>query len=129
MWIDERRSPHVQFSKPIVFWRYKDGSIGVAASDRSKPPKGADRIECNNRAEYQRYSKELNQQFQGRENKRQEDYMRVYEQQVAERRGKLSWLMANESDPAAREIYREALERKGDPQKADLREWYSEVME
>lgn len=73
--------------------------------------------------------RELNSSLRGRENAKQERYLEHYERQVSERRARLTWLMANESDPAAKDIYREALERKGDPQKADLREWYSEVME
>lgn len=73
--------------------------------------------------------RELNSSLRGQENAKQERYLEQYERQVSERRGRLTWLMANESDPAAREIYQKALEQKGDPIKADLREWYSEVME
>lgn len=52
------------------------------------------------------------------------------EQMEKHQRSELAWKMANESDPIAKDIYREALERTPARRgSADLREFFSVAME
>lgn len=122
------RSPHQQFSTPVVFWRYQDGKLGVAGSATARTPKNADRVEARNMAEYRQLTKQLNHQWAGKESRKEEVYREHLERQESERRGRLTWAMGQESDPAAREIYRAALEHKREDQ-VDRREYFSEGIE
>lgn len=123
-------SPHRQFQDPIVMWKYSDGSLGVAGGTDSRTPKGAERIEIRSLGEYRTYAKELNNQLRSREEKREEGYRRDREKMESEVRSNLSWMMGQESDPTARDIYRAALERvQGGSEKLPFSEYFSMVTE
>ena len=129
LWISSR-SPHAQLSTPIVMWRYADGSLGVAGGADSRTPKNAERVEIRSAGEYRRYAKEINSQLSSRERLREEKFIEVREQIEKEFRSSLSYKMGQESDPVARDIYREALERGKDRAKpASFGEFFSVAME
>lgn len=104
-------SPHRQLQTPVVFWRYSDGTMGIAASANSRTPKDAERVEARSFGDYRRHTKELNNQLRSKEMRREESFLKQKEQIEKAHRSQLSHMMANESDPAARDIYREALDR------------------
>lgn len=122
-------SPHRQLRDPIVMFRYADGKLGPAGHRDARTPQGAERIEIRSMGEYRSTMRELNAQSRAGEARKDERFMEHYERQESERRGRLTWLMGQESDPAARQVYREALEQRGDPPRADTREWFCEAME
>jgi hypothetical protein len=123
-------SPHRQLQTPIVMWEYADGTVGVAGGANSKTPKGAHRREIRSLGEYRQMTKKLNAQFESTDRRREESYLEQKQAWEAERRSQLSHLMGQEKDPAARDLYREALERgnqgHGSPQ---YREYFSIPME
>lgn len=123
-----RRSPHQQFSQPIVLWRYKDGKLGVAGRADARTPANADRIEINNMGEYRRHMKELNAQHRSQESNQEERYQREVERLMGESNRELNRLLAQETDPAARAILREGIKAQNE-RAPSFREWYSEVME
>lgn len=127
VWVRER-SVHQQFATPIVLWRYTDGTLGVAGRADAKTPKNADRVEIHNLAEYRQHVKELNGQTAGRELAREERYQREVERLMKDADRELSRLLASETDPAARDLLREAM-RHGYERPQAPREWYAEVME
>lgn len=104
-------SPHRQLSVPIVFWKYSDGTIGVAGRADAKTPKNAERVEARSAGDYRRLAKRMNEQLRSKEFRKEEDFLRQKEEIEKAHRSQLSHMMANESDPVAREIYRYALER------------------
>lgn len=129
IWLSPR-SPHRQLQTPIVLWKYSDGSLGVAGGTDSVTPRAAERIEIRSRAEYQRYANLLNSQHRDKESRREEAFLSITEQMEKEQRSRLTHLMGQESDPFAKDIYREALERGGGRvRRADFEEYYSIVME
>lgn len=129
IWVSPR-SPHSQFSTPIVMWRYADGSLGIAGGADSKTPRNAERVEIRSGSEYRRYASELNRQRRGVEERREERYQEVLEHQQKQSHSNLNTLMANERDPYARDLYREALARSsGGHQKLPYSDFYSVVME
>lgn len=123
-------SPHRQLQTPIVMWEYADGTVGVAGGADSKTPKGAHRREIRSLGEYRQMTKRLNAQFESTDRHREDRYLEQKEAWEKERRSQLSWMMGQEKDPAARDLYREALERgnqgHGSPQ---YREYFSVVAE
>lgn len=123
-----RRSPHQQFSQPIVMWRYQDGKLGVAGRADARTPANADRIEINNMGEYRRYVKELNAQHRSAESRQEERYLEQVEDYLAPGNRELARLAAQESDPMAKAILLEGLKASYD-KSPQFREWYSEVME
>lgn len=124
------RSPHRQLPTPIVFWRYSDGSLGVAGGADSKTPKAAERVEVRSIGEYRRAVKELNTQHRNKEEIREERYRENREAMEHQVRSSLAWKMAQETDPYARDIYRAALEnRRGGYEKLPFSEYFSVVME
>lgn len=124
------RSPHQQLQTPIVMWRYSNGKLGVAGGANSQTPKNAERIEIRSVGEYRRHVKELNAQMRSKEERREEQYRAVKEKQDHETRSRLSYLMGQESDPTAREIYRQALDyNKGGHEKLPFSEFFSMAME
>lgn len=123
-------SPHRQFQTPIVMWKYADGSLGVAGGANSHTPPNAERIEIRSGMEYRKHVNELNRQRRGVEERREERYQEVLEYQTKQAHSNLNTLMANESDPYARDLYREALARSsGGHQKLPYSDFYSVVME
>lgn len=122
-------SPHRQLQTPIVMWRYKDGSLGVAGGADSKTPKEAERVEIHSIGEYRRYAKELNSQLREREDRREERFLEHKEFMEKQRRSNLAWMMGQESDPVARDLYREALERGSSERGPTFREFFSTAME
>lgn len=129
IWISPR-SPHRQLKEPIVMWKYADGTLGVAGGSDSRTPPNAERLEIRSVGEYRRLARTLNSQLRGKESQREERFMQMREAMQKQSRSNLSTLMANETDPAARDIYREALERSGkNNSKADFREFFSMAME
>lgn len=129
LWISPR-SPHKQLHTPIVMWRYSDGSLGVAGGADSRTPKNAERVEIRSVGDYRRYAKELNGQLRGKESKREEAYLAMKEQMEKHSRSNIAWLMANETDPMAKDLYREALEHnKGGRRSPTFREFFSMAME
>lgn len=129
IWLSPK-SPHRQLQNPIVMWRYSDGSLGVAGGADSRTPKGAERVEIRSIGDYRRYAKELNRQHREIEERRDERYLEAKEHMEHERRSRLSYLMGQESDPHARALYREALERnKGGRERPSFSEYFSVAME
>lgn len=129
LWVSPR-SPHSQFQTPIVMWRYADGSLGVAGGADSKTPRNAERIEIRSGSEYRRYAGELNKQRRGKEQLKEERYQEVKEAMEKQAHSNLNTLMANERDPYARDLYREALARSsGGYSKLPYSDFYSVVME
>lgn len=124
------RSPHRQLQTPIVMWRYSDGSLGVAGGADSKTPRGAERVEIRSIGEYRRHVKELNGQHQRIEKRKDEAYLEAKATFEKEHRSRLTYLMGQESDPFARDIYREALERdKSERMPSSFSEYFSVAME
>ena len=129
IWLSPR-SPHRQLQTPIVMWRYPDGSLGVAGGADSKTPRGAERVEIRSIGEYRKHVKDLNKQFLSKEQLREEKYMEAKENLEREGRSNLAWAMGQESDPVARDIYREALEyNKGGHERLPFSEYFSIAME
>lgn len=129
VWLSPR-SPHRQLQTPIVMWRYSDGRLGVAGGADSKTPRNAERIEIRSIGEYRRHVKELNQQQRSKEERREERYRENLEAMEHHQRGILTHMMGQESDPLAKDIYREALERnKGGHQVLPFSEFFSMTME
>ena len=127
LWIAPR-SPHRQLQTPIVMWKYADGSLGVAGGANSKTPKDAERVEIRSAGEYRKYAKDINKQFRDIEEKREERFQERKEHLERERRSNLAWMMGQETDPVARDLYREALERKSESSPS-FREFFSVAME
>ena len=127
LWVSPR-SPHRQLQTPIVMWRYKDGSLGVAGGADSKTPRDAERVEIRSVGEYRQYAKELNSQMRETEERREARFQEKKEFLERQRRSNLAWAMGQEKDPVARELYREALERKSD-RAPSFREFFSVPME
>lgn len=128
IWISPR-SPHRQLQTPIVLWKYADGSLGVAGGADSVTPRDAERVEIRNIAEYRRYTNILNSQHRSKESRREEAFLAMKEAMEKKSRSTISYLMGQESDPVARDIYREALEGnrgKGSPK---FQEYFSTAME
>lgn len=121
-------SPHRQLQVPIVMWQYPDGSLGVAGGADSKTPPNAERVEIRSAGQYRRYAKQINTQLQTKDSKLEERYLQVKEHMDKQARSRLTYLMGQESDPLAKDIYREALKSKGrvSPQ---FREFFSAAME
>jgi hypothetical protein len=129
LWIASN-SPHRQLQTPIVMWRYPNGQLGVAGGSDSKTPKGAERIEIRSLGEYRRHTKELNRQLREKEERREEGYREAREAVEKKHRSNLAWMMGQETDPAARDLYREALSRnKGGHEPLPFSEFFSTVME
>jgi hypothetical protein len=128
LWVTD--NTHQQLQTPIVMWRYSDGRLGVAGGTNSKTPKGAERIEIRSRGEYTRYAKEINQQLKSKDDRREERFAETREKMERARRSNLAWAMGQETDPVARDFYREAL-RRGDGGTAapNFQDFYSVVME
>lgn len=124
------RSPHRQLATPIVMWRYADGSLGVAGGADSRTPRNAERVEIRSILEYRRYAKEINQQVREREEKKEDKYLEAKAEIDRQHRANLSYAMGQETDQAARDLYREALKR-GDAgtYSPSFREFYSVAME
>jgi hypothetical protein len=124
------RSPHRQLATPVVFWRYSDGSVGVAGGTNSKTPPNAERLEVRSLGEVREITKKINERLRSAENRREEGFRKVRESMEHVSRSNLSYMMGQESDPVAKEIYREALERnKGGHEPIPFTEFYSEVAE
>lgn len=124
------RSPHRQLQTPIVMWRYEDGSLGVAGGADSRTPKNAERVEIRSIGEYRRYAKEINSQLKGKEDRREERFAEAMENMEKHYRSNLAWAMSQETDPIAKDIYREALERQGGRRRApNFGEFFSIAME
>ena len=129
IWLSPR-SPHRQLGTPIVLWEYPDGSLGVAGGADSRTPPTAHRIEIRTAGDYRRYAKTLNSQLAAKEGQREEAYLAMKEQMEKHQRSNLAWLMANETDPMAKDLYREALEHnKGGRRSPTFREFFSMAME
>src|SRR5262245_318525 len=127
LWVAPR-SPHRQLQVPIVMWRYSDGSLGVAGGADSKTPRDAERMEIRSVGEYRRYVKEINSQQRSIEDRKEERFQEQKASMEHERRSTLAWMMGQESDPAARDLYREALRRESE-KAPSFREFFSTVME
>ena len=124
------RSPHRQLPTPIVMWRYKDGSIGVAGGADSKTPRGAERVEIRSVGEYRRMAKELNSQHRGKEERREERFLEYREKMEKHMRSNLAHMMGQETDPVARDIYREALNyQRTSGKRPPFQEYFSVAME
>lgn len=123
------RSPHRQLVTPIVMFQYADGSLGVAGGADSKTPRDAERVEIRSIGEYRKYANQINSQYREIEEKRENAYLEAKESWERERRSNLAWAMGQESDPVARDLYREALERKSEGGSPSFREFFSTVME
>ena len=129
IWLSPR-SPHRQLQTPIVMWRYSDGRLGIAGGADSRTPRGAERVEIRSIGDYRRYTKELNAQHKRIEDRKDERYLEAKEAMEHERRSRLSYLMGQESDPHARDLYREALERgKNERMPSSFKEYFSVAME
>lgn len=123
------RSPHRQLQTPIVMWRYADGSLGVAGGADSKTPPNAERVEIRTSGDYRRYSKELNQRLREKDERREERFQEAKEAMERQMRSNLSYMMGQENDPVAKDIYREALERSRSSSSPTFREFFSVAME
>jgi hypothetical protein len=111
-------------------WEYSDGSLGVAGGVDSTTPSGAHRVEIRSAAEYRQYAKRLNNQFESSDRLKEESYLEQKQAWERDRRSNLAWMMGQETDPAARDIYREALERGNQGHNSpQYREYYSIAME
>lgn len=128
LWVSSR-SPHRQLQVPIVLWRYADGSIGVAGGADSKTPKAAERVEVRSFGDYRRYAREINQQFREKDERREERFREAKEAMDRHFRSNLAYMMGQESDPVAKDIYRAALEHRGESSKPSFREFFSIAME
>jgi hypothetical protein len=111
-------------------WRYADGSLGVAGGADSKTPKNAERVEIRSLGEYRRYTKEINSQLREKEERREDRFQERKAELERQRRSNLSWAMGQESDPVARDLYREALQRGSKENRTvSFKEFFSTVME
>ena len=128
LWVSPR-SPHRQLQTPIVMWRYPDGSLGIAGGADSITPKTAERVEIRSAGEYRRYAKELNQQRREIDEKKETQFQEHRERMEREKRSSLAWMMGQESDPVAREIYREALNTDRRAAAPSFQEFFSMAME
>lgn len=128
IWLSPR-SPHRQLQTPIVMFQYADGSLGVAGDSKSITPKNAERIEIRSIGDYRKYSKQLNSQLSKKDQIREERYLEARELLEKQSRSNLYNLMGNESDPFAREIYREALNGNRERKPNNFGEFYSMAME
>lgn len=129
LWISDGSS-HQQLQTPIVMWRYSDGRLGVAGGADSKTPKNAERVEIRSIGEYRRYANQINSQLKSKEDMREERFAEGKERWEKTRRSNLAWQMGQETDPLAKDIYREALNRGSSGSAApSFQEFYSIVME
>lgn len=129
IWLSPR-SPHRQLQTPIVVWEYPDGTVGVAGGADSRTPLAAHRRELRSVGEYRKFAKTLNSQLAAKDSKREEAFLAMKERMEHEQRSRLSHLMGQESDPVARDIYREALEHnKGGRRPREFQEYFSVAME
>lgn len=122
-------SPHRQLQTPIVMFEYSDGTLGVAGGHDSKTPSSAERIEIRSIGDYRKYSKRLNSQLLSKERQRDEKFMEAREIMESRSRANLHYLLSQESDPIARDIYKEALSKSSSKSKGDFREFFSIAME
>jgi len=129
VWISPR-SPHRQLQTPIVMWKYSDGSLGVAGGADSKTPSDAERVEIRSIGDYRKYSKQLNNQLREKDERREQRFLEGREAIEHHTRSNLAYLMGQESDPVARDIYRAALEHNSGGSRApSFREFFSVAME
>lgn len=102
----------------------------MAGGADSKTPKNAERVEIRSLGEYRRYAKEINSQLRSKDDRKEESFLRQKELWEHERRSRLAWAMGQESDPLAKDLYREALQRdQGGHKSPSFREFFSVVME
>lgn len=105
------RGYHSHMKDAVVIFRLADGSFSFPGKSTAKTPAGAERMELRKAGEVRAVMKQYNQQMGAKEAAKDYRYMKEAERQQSERRATLHHLMGQESDPAARDLYREALER------------------
>lgn len=128
LWIAEK-SYHSHLKDAVVVFRMADGSFSFPGSNTAKTPKGAERMEMRKAGEVRQLMKRYNDQMGEKERRKDERYMEAAERQNSERRKTLHHLMGNETDAAARDLYREALNRAKVEQPERYREYYNEACE
>lgn len=95
----------------VLVFRLADGRLSFPGRNDVRTPKGAERMELRKASEVRKIMKDYNSYASGKEAQREEGYLKYAERQQSERRAKLTYLMGQESDPAAKDLYREALKR------------------
>ncbi len=128
LWVTERGG-HGHLKEAVLVFRMPDGSYSFPGSNTARTPKGAERMELRKAIEVRKVMKDYNQQMERKERAKDERYMEAAERQNSERRKTLHHLMGNESDPAARDLYREALNRAKVEQPERYREYFNEAVE
>jgi hypothetical protein len=116
-------------SEPVVLHKYADGSFGVPGHAKARTPRGAERIECHTMGEYHAAMRQMNTYERARAGQRDEKLARAREAMLAGGRQELVRLLASESDPFARDLLREALQRQDGGPARPFSEYFCEAME
>lgn len=114
---------------PVLIFKMADGSYSFPGSSRARTPKGATRMELRKPQEVRAVMKEYNASLRSQEERKEERYMEHAQAQQDERRRALHHLMGQESDPTARQLYRDALDQAKLQEAPRFREFYHEMSE
>lgn len=123
------KSWHSHMKDPVLVFKMADGSYSFPGSNQAKTPAGAERLELRKVGEVRRVMKEYNEREGAKERMKEERYMERAQAQQDARRATLHHLMGQESDPTARQLYRDALERAKYEEAPRYREAYWEAGE
>lgn len=113
----------------VLVFRLPDGRYSFPGTNQARTPKGAERLELRSAGEVRAVMREYNAGERSRGAAQEERYLEVAEQQQSARRATLHHLMGRESDPTARDLYREALERAHYEPSPRYLEVYNEAVE
>jgi len=106
VWLNARQR---HLKDPIVVFKLADGSYSFPGTSGARTPKGAERIEMRSMADYTRQMGRINRTLQADTERREERIQANREHMVNEWRREITQLIANTSDPLAKDIGREAL--------------------
>jgi hypothetical protein len=123
------RGCHSHLKEPVLVFKMPDGSYSFPATNQAKTPQGAERMELTKAGEVRVVLRDYNRMTEAKDRAQEERYMEVAQAQQDERRARLHHLMGQESDPAAKDLYREALERAKYEEAPRYREFYHELLQ
>lgn len=113
----------------VLVFRNADGTFAFPGRNDAKTPPGAERMELRKLSEVRAVMRDYNRYASEREERKEDRFREIAEQQQSERRKTLHHLMGQETDAAARDLYREALRRAELSPRERWREYYNESVE
>lgn len=127
VWLNARQR---YLKDPIVIFKLHDGTYSFPGTSDAKTPRGAERIEMRSFADYNRQMGRINRHLQADNERREERIQANREHMVNEWRREITQLIANTSDPLAKDIGREALRTYNTARRASMPSYVtSEAME